>query len=290
MQFLLYILVYPILWLISILPFPLFYLFSDVICFIVYRLIGYRKKTVRYNLELTLPHLSETERRRIERRFYSHMCDLFLEMIKTLTISKKQIQQRFKFTNFDLFHEYEQKNKSIILLYAHYASYEWSIALGTHSHIKGFGIYKKIQNRYFDNLVKKIRSRFDAVLIDTKQAIKEVIANEEKGIQGVYGFISDQNPKPNKAQLWDHFMGYTVPIHTGGEMLARKLDLNVLYLKIEKVKRGHYLATFIPLTDAIQNEPEFEVSRKFIRTVEQQIYAAPEYYLWTHKRWKHKKE
>lgn len=290
MQFLLYILVYPILWLISILPFPLFYLFSDCICFLVYRVIGYRKKTVRANIALTLPHLTTQEQRKIERKFYSHMCDLFLEMIKTLTITKSEIQKRFQFTNLELFHEYELKNKSIILFYAHYASYEWSIALGTHINIKGFGIYKKIQNKYFDNLVKKIRSRFDAVLIDTKKTVKEVVENEEKGIKGVYGFISDQNPKPNKAQLWDKFMGYTVPIHTGGEMLARKLDMNVLYMKIEKVKRGHYLATFIPLSDNIQNEPEFEVSRKFIKEVEKQIYEAPEFYLWTHKRWKHKKE
>lgn len=290
MQFLLYILVYPILWIISILPFPIFYLFSDFVYLLVYRVIGYRKKTVRYNIALTLPHLSKQEQKKVEKAFYSHMCDLFLEMIKTLTISKKEIQKRFQFSNLELLQEYEQKNKSIILFYAHYASYEWSIALGPHTSYKGYGIYKKIQNKYFDGLVKKIRSKFDAVLIDTKNTVKDVIENENNGIRGIYGFISDQNPKPNRAHLWDKFMGYTVPIHTGGEMLAKKLDMNVLYMKIEKEKRGHYKATFIPLSDNIQNEPEFEVSRKFIKEVEKQIYEAPEYYLWTHKRWKHKKE
>ncbi|UGS22713.1 lysophospholipid acyltransferase family protein [Flavobacterium channae] len=290
MQLLLFILIYPILWIISILPFPVFYLFSDFVCFLTYRVIGYRKKVVRNNIKLALPHLSDKERLAIERKFYSHMCDMFLEMIKTITISKKEMQKRFVFKNIELFHEYEKKNKSIVLFYAHYASWEWSIALGTHISFKGFGIYKKIRNPYFNKLVKDIRSHFDAVLIDTKSTTKTVTENQQNGILGVYGFISDQTPAKQRAKHWDSFMGYEVPIHTGGESLARNLDMNVLYMKVSKVKRGYYEATFIPITDNIKTEPEFAVSSKFIKEVEKQIYEAPEFYFWTHKRWKHIKE
>lgn len=289
MQQIAYYIIYPILWIVSILPFPLFYFLSDCIYFFTYRIIGYRKKTVRENLALTLPHLSEKERLKVESKFYQHMCDMFMEMIKTMTISKKEMQKRFKFTNLDLMEEYEQKNKSIVLFYAHYASWEWSIILGTFVKFKGYGIYKKIRNPYFDKLVKDIRSKFDATLIDTKSTTKQVTENQQKGILGIYGFISDQTPTPHKAKYWDDFMGHEVPIHTGGEMLARNLDMNVLYMKVMKVKRGHYEATFIPLSDDIQSLPEFEVSRRFIREVEKQIYEAPEYYFWTHKRWKHRK-
>lgn len=289
MQRIAYYIIYPFLWMISILPFPLFYFLSDCICFLTYRVIGYRKKTVRENLVLALPHLTVKERLKVEAKFYQHMCDLFLEMIKTMTISKKEMQKRFRFTNLELMHEYEQKNKSIVLFYAHYASWEWSIILGTFIKFKGYGIYKKIRNPYFDKLVKDIRSKFDATLIDTKSTTKKVTENQQKGIQALYGFISDQTPTPQKAKYWDQFMGHVVPIHTGGEMLARNLDMNVLYMKVMKVKRGHYEATFIPLSDNIQTLPEFEVSRRFIREVEKQIYEAPEYYFWTHKRWKHRK-
>ncbi len=286
MQRLAYLIAYPFLWILSILPFPIFYFISDVFFVLVYYIIGYRKKTVRHNLALTLPHLNEKERLKVERKFYQHMVDMFMEMIKTLSISTKEIQKRFQFTNLELIHEYEKKNKSIILFYAHYASWEWSITLGTYVSFKGFGIYKEIKNPYFDNLVRRIRSRFDATLIDTKATTKMVTQNQQKGILGIYGFISDQTPTKSKARFWDDFMGHRVPIHTGGEGLARSLDMNVLYMAVNKVKRGHYEATFIPLTDNIQALPEYEVSHRFIKEVEKQIYAQPEYYFWTHKRWK----
>lgn len=290
MQRILFYIVYAFLWVISILPFPIFYFVSDCIYVLVYRVIGYRKKTVRANIKLTLPHLSNKEILEVEKKFYHHMCDMFMEMIKTMTISKDEIQKRFTFTNLDVFHEYERKNKSIVLFYAHYASWEWSITLGTYIDFKGFGIYKKIKNPYFDKMVRDIRSRFDAVLIDTKSTIKQVTENQQNDILGVYGFISDQTPSRQRAKYWDSFMGQIVPIHTGGESLAKELDMNVLYMKVMKTKRGHYEATFIPITDDIKSLPEHEVTKRFIKEVEKQIYEAPEYYFWTHKRWKFRKE
>lgn len=290
MQRLAYLLAYPILWFVSILPFPIFYFISDCVSFFTFYIVQYRRKTVHDNIVLALPNLSKKERYKIEKKFYKHMIDMFMEMIKTLTISEKEIQKRFKFSNLELFKEYENKNKSIVLFYAHYASWEWSIALGKHTRFKGFGIYKKIKNPYIDDLVKRIRSKFDATLIDTKSTIKVVAQNQNDGILGLYGFISDQTPGRTRAKYWETFMGHTVPIHTGGEMLARSLNMNVLYMAVNKVKRGHYEATFIPLTDDIQALPEFEVSRRFIREVEKQIYAAPEYYFWTHKRWKFRED
>ncbi len=286
MQLLLYILFYPIIWLISILPFPIFYLFSDVVCFLTYRVIGYRKKTVRENLALALPHLSETERRTIEKKFYSHMCDLFLEMIKTLSISQQEIEKRFTFSNLDVYLELEKKNKSIAVLCAHYASYEWVVSMNYHINHKGFGIYKKIANPYFDKLVKKIRSKFKAELITTKEAIPTIADNYNKGILSLYGFASDQSPKKNAAYHWAPFMGHEVPVHTGAEMLAKRFDMNVIFLRTKKIKRGYYEASFEVLSDDVKAVPNYEITDRFLQLVEQQILEAPEYYLWTHKRWK----
>ena len=104
----------------------------------------------------------------------------------------------------------------------------------------------------------------------------------------VYGFASDQSPQLNKAKYWDYFMGQLVPVHTGAEMLAKRLDLNMVFVKVEKVKRGYYQATIQPLVENPREIPDYEITRMYLREVEKQIYEAPEYYFWTHKRWKHR--
>lgn len=289
MQLLLFIILYPFIWLISILPFRVLYLFSDFIYVILYYVVGYRKQTVRENLALALPHLSHKERLIIEKKSMRHLCDLFLEMIKTITISKKEIERRFVFTNLELYQEFEERQKSIVLMCAHYASYEWLMSMNYHVKFKGIGIYKKIANPYFDKMVRKIRSKFKAELVDTKHTISLMTENQEKNILAVYGFASDQSPKLNKYIHYGTFMGVTVPVHTGAEMLAKKMDLNVIFIKISKPKRGFYEATFVDFVTNPKELPDYKITHDYLRLVEQQINEAPEFYLWTHKRWKHVK-
>lgn len=290
MQFLVFILVYPILWLISKLPFRVFYLVSDCVYALVYYVIGYRKKIVRHNIAIALPHLSKKERLEIEKKFYHHLCDMFLEMIKTMAISQKEMEKRFVFTNLELYQELEKKGKSIALICAHYASYEWAISMNYHITFEGFGIYKKLSNKYFDKLVKDIRSKFKATLINTRETIPTIEKNARTNHLGVYGFASDQSPQVGKASHWTEFMGIKVPIHTGAEMLAKRFDMNVIFLKNKKVKRGYYEATFELMFDNPKEVPDYQISDEFLRRVEKQIHEAPEFYLWTHKRWKHRKK
>lgn len=289
MQLLLYLLVYPILWLISIMPFPILYLISDFVYVILYYVIGYRKNTVRENLALALPHLSDKERLIIEKKSFHHLCDMFLEMIKTMTISEKEINKRFRYTNLDVYLDLEKKGKSIALMCAHYASYEWVISMNNHITFKGYAIYKRIANPYFDKLVRDIRSKFKAYLITTKETKSCIEQNNKKGILGVFGFASDQTPRRSDNLYWDSFMGIETPIHFGAEMLAKRYDMNVIFLKVKKIKRGYYEASFEVLSEDVKSIPDYKISETFIRKVEQQIYEAPEFYLWTHKRWKHKK-
>ena len=288
MQFLAYILAYPFLWLISILPFRIFYWFSDFVYFLVYHVIGYRRKTVRENLALTLPHLSDVERKEIEKKFYQHMCDMFLEMIKTMSITPEEMEKRFTITNMDLFHEYENKGKSVVLVASHYASWEWLLTLNKRMLFNGVGVYKKIANPYFDKLVRKIRGKYDAELVETKKAIPLMAQNQRDGILSLYGLASDQSPKLDRIFHSMKFMGIEVPVHTGAEMLAKKYDLSVIFIKVKKVGRGYYEATIIPIADNPKEYENFDITEKYLREVEKQIYEAPEYYLWTHKRWKHR--
>ena len=287
MRFIIYLLVYPFLWCISMLPFRLLYILSDFVYLIVYYVIGYRKKTVRENLALALPHLSDAERLVIEKKSFQHLCDMFLEMIKTMTISTKEINKRFVFSNLEVYKKLEKQDKSIAMMLAHYASYEWVISMNYYVTFNGYAIYKKIANPYFDKLVRDIRSRFKAYLITTKETVPTIINNKNNNKLSIYGFASDQSPKISSAFHWQKFMGIEVPVHTGAEMLSKKYDMNVIFLKVKKVKRGYYEASFEILSDNVQDVPNYEITDKFLKLVEQQIYEAPEYYLWTHKRWKH---
>lgn len=289
MQFIVFLLFYPLLWLVSKLPFRLLYLFSDGIYVVVYHLIGYRKKIVRQNIGLALPHLSDKERLVIERKFFHHLCDIFLEMIKTITISEEEISKRYQLTNLDFYLEMEKKQKSIALMCAHYASYEWAVSMNKHTSFEGYGIYKKLSNPHFDKLVKDIRNRFKATLITTRETIPTIQKNFSTGHLGTYGFASDQSPQLSKAYHWHSFMGIEVPVHTGAEMLAKRFDMNVIFLRTKKVKRGYYEATFELLSDDVKSVPNYDITDEFLKRVEKQIYEAPEYYLWTHKRWKHRR-
>ena len=289
MQFFVFLLFYPLLWLVSKLPFRLLYLFSDGIYVIVYHIIGYRKKIVRQNIGLALPNLSHKERLVIEKKFFHHLCDIFLEMIKTITISEEEISKRYQLTNLDFYLDMEKKQKSIALLCAHYASYEWAVSMNKHTSFEGYGIYKKLSNPHFDKLVKDIRNRFKATLITTRETIPTIQKNFSTGHLGTYGFASDQSPQLSKAFHWHSFMGIEVPVHTGAEMLAKRFDMNVIFLRTKKVKRGYYEATFELLSDDVKSVPNYDITDEFLKRVEKQIYEAPEYYLWTHKRWKHRR-
>lgn len=291
MQRLVFWLAYPFLWLISILPFKLFYVFSDLVFVIVYHLVGYRKKVVRENLQLVFPEKSSAELKRIEKAFYHHMVDMFLEMVKSISISDEELKKRFSFTNLEEIKKIRAMDKSVILACGHYASYEWMNALQLHGlDYKGFGIYKKVKNPYFDKLARDIRGRYDGILIPTSKATIQITENEKHKIRGIYAMIADQSPKINRARIWGNFLGYRVPVFAGTEKLAKTLDMVVVYLHVEKVKRGYYVATFKTISYNPASEPPFSIICTYFEELEKQIKAAPQYYLWTHKRWKHKNE
>jgi Kdo2-lipid IVA lauroyltransferase/acyltransferase len=289
MQFVAYILIYPLLWCISMLPFRVLYLLSDIVYQLVYHVIGYRRETVRENLLQAFPNKTVQERLEIEKKSYRYMCDMFIEMIKTMTISRAEINKRYVVTNIDEYLEIEKKGKSIALMCAHYASYEWAISMNHKITFEGFAVYKKIANPYFDKLVRKIRSRFKATLITTKKTKSCIEENHRKGVLALYGFASDQTPRITDKTYWNTFMGTETPIHVGAEVLAKTYDMNVVYLKSKRIKRGYYQATIELLNDDVKSVHDYEISENFIRKVEAQIYEAPEFYLWSHKRWKHKK-
>lgn len=288
MQLLAYILIYPFLWLISILPFRVLYAFSDGLYFLIYHIIGYRKKTVKENLHLVFPNKAEAEIVAIRKKFYHHLCDMVVEAIKSLTISEKQMMKRMTFPNIEEIHKHENNNRSIILMCAHYGSWEWIFILQNHVKSKGYAVYKQLGNKYFDKLVKRIRAKYNSYLITTKETSNILLKAKSEGQLTINGFVSDQSPKLQKAHHWLDFMGINVPAHTGAELLAKKLDMSVVFFAVKRVKRGYYQTTFKTLAEYPNDYKDYQITDAFFKLVEQQIEEAPQYYLWTHKRWKHR--
>lgn len=243
---------------------------------------------VKENLDLVFPKKTEKEKKRIMKTFYHHFCDMIFESIKSMTISEKEMKKRYVFSNLEVIKDLETKNRSIILMCGHYGSWEWIFILQTYISHKGYAIYKRLANKYFDRLVRRIRARYNSYLITTKETFTTLAESKQNGELTINGFVSDQSPKVDKAFHWTEFMGIKVPVYTGAEMLAKKLDMAVVFFKVRKLKRGYYETTFESVTENPNEFKDYEISDRFLNFVENQIIEAPGYYLWTHKRWKHR--
>lgn len=239
------------------------------------------------NLTLSFPEKSEQELMIIQRKFYRHFVDVFIEMIKTFTMSKKQIRKRYKFKNFDLVSKLAEK-KGIVLLGSHYANWEWVVSFCMYTKVPSYGVFTPISNKYFNDFITKSRERFGGYLIPGKKLIPKIISDQKAGINGFYGLLSDQSPQLKKTFYWAPFMGVKVPVHTGAEMLSKRFDLATVFLDVKKIKRGYYEATFELVCEDATNMKNFELTDRFLARVEKQIREAPEFYFWTHNRFKHK--
>lgn len=243
---------------------------------------------MRENLKLANIGKNEQERLKIEKAFYQHFCDLFIEMIKSITLSDRGVQKHFKVYNAEILQEYYDKQKSVLFMCGHYASYEWLLSICFHMPHTGFGIYTRLSNPYFDSMVQRVRKRWGAVMINRRDVAEEIRKHQNEGILGVYGLASDQSPQIKSINYWRPFLGVTVPVFTGAERMAKQYDLPVVYGRLSKTKRGYYAVHVEPLIDQPNQTQEHEITDLFVEKIEQQIRENPAHYLWTHNRFKHK--
>lgn len=288
MQFLVFAITYPIIWLLSLLPMRILYLFSDFLYVIFYYIIRYRKKVVLENLTLAFPNKGLSELKSIRKMFFKHFTDLFVESIKAFTITKRTLAKRYKYINPELINVLYDKGKSICFVGAHQANWEWSISIPLHVRINCFGAYTRIGNSFFDKAVKDSRMKFGFVGYKTTETVKSITRNIDEGIQGLYLLLSDQSPQIHKTHYWREFMGVKVPIHTGAEMIAKKFNMAVVNYSVKKVKRGYFEVTFETITEDPNKFKDYEITDKYLDITERNIENQPEYYLWSHKRFKHR--
>ncbi len=288
MHLLIFIAVYPFIWVLSRFPFRILYVISDVVYILIYHIIGYRKEVVRKNISIAYPDISEEKLKTTERKFYHHFCDIFVEMIKTLSISETEMQKRYTFTNIEVAKQYLDTNRDMLLCLGHYASYEWVLSMHTHLENEGYGIYKKVKNKYFDKLIQDIRGKWKTTLVVNKEAkvkIAEVLKQKnEKAV--LFGFIMDQSPSNPKKGHWSNFFSVKTPFFTGVESIAKEHNLPVLFLGTKKIKRGYYESTFTVMTENPREHKDYELTDLFAQLLQKQIEIAPEFYFWTHKRFK----
>jgi len=270
------------------LPFRVLYFFSDIIYYILYYIVGYRKKVVFGNLKLAFPEKSEKEITTIAKKFYHHFVDVFgVEMIKSFTMSTKEMAKRYQGINIEIFDKLYDQGRSSIVVGAHHANWEWIFNFNVLIKYNVYAVFKKLKNPYFDKKIRETRGRFNTTLISTKETFAVVKKNSETNTTSLFGFISDQTPRLGKAQYWSEFLGVRVPMQIGVEVLAKKYDLAVIFYDAKKIKRGYYECTLRLLTDSPKDFKDYELTDLYFREVEKQIKNAPEHYLWTHKRFKH---
>ena len=289
MAVLIYYITIPFIYLLSLLPFPILYLFSDFLYILLFRVLGYRKNVVLNNLRNAFPNKTEKEIQLICKQYYHYLCDLFLETFKTLTISKSTMLKHCYFSAESLIvlNKLASENKNIILVLGHLGNWEW--AGNTFSLLckhQLYVIYHPISNARFDKLMYKMRTRFGTKLIQMKQAYKEMLLN--KNTLNATAFIADQTPSAQNA-YWTQFLNQETPVFKGTEVIAKKLNYPVVYAFVKKVKRGYY-EIFVDIlcanpTDTIDGE----ISEMHTRKLEIDIIKQPQNWLWSHKRWKHKK-
>lgn len=284
-----YYLCLPFIYLLSILPFPVLYSFSDFVYFILYRLLGYRRKIVRQNLVRSFPEKTEKEIREIERGFYRYFCDLFLETFKTLTISKENMVKHCEFVpeTLAVFSKLAEENQSFMVVMGHFGNWEWggntfSICCRHQLYV----IYHPLSNKYFNGLVYRMRTRFGTRLIAMKDTMRDMLKNRNE--LNATAFIADQTPLPDRA-YWMNFMNQDTPVFLGIEKIALKIRYPIVYISIRRVKRGYYkvFAEKIELPLGLQNTGT--ITEIHTRRLESDIRAQPEIWLWTHRRWKHEK-
>jgi len=270
------------------LPFWALYLVSDVLYFLVFYVVGYRRKVVAKNLRNSFPEKTEKEILTLSKKYYQYLCDLTLESLKKITMSKEDALKHCKFHNPEILNRFKSENRSVILLMGHYGNWEWagsSFTLSTDYQL--YVIYKVLSNPYFEKLMVVSRTMFGTRLIKVENTLRDMLAN--KSNPATYAFIADQTPFPQGA-YWTTFLNQDTPLFTGAEKLAKKLNYPVVFVNVKRVKRGYYEV----FPEVLFEEPklckENEITEVYIRRLETEINKMPETWLWSHRRWKYTRD
>ena len=281
-----YYIIYGFSWLIALIPLKILYVFSDILFPFTYYVFGYRKKIVFENLHKSFPEKTEEEIQLIAKKFYHHLNDILFESIKMIHLSPKQLADRIPMINPEIFHDLYARKKSVIAVVGHYNNWEW--ILGTKPFVPhhSLAVYKPLNNKWFDEFMIRNRSKYGTEIISMRQTLKAVLEYKRNNVLTVSAFIADQSPVWEEVQYLTTFLNQNTPVYLGIEKIAKKTDQSVVFLHVHKTSRGRYAVEIIKLFDEVSGTTANEITEKHTRVLEQIIRDKPEYWLWTHRRWK----
>jgi KDO2-lipid IV(A) lauroyltransferase len=283
-QVLFYLIIKPL----SLLPMPVLYLFSDAMYLVVYRLVGFRKKVVWNNLCNAFPDQSPAELRVIMKAFYSHFCDLIVESIRMFSMSEAEARRRCTFRGTEILEEHHRAGRSVVLTTGHYNSWELAVMImDTLISHQTVGIYAPLSNSFFEKKINGSRGKFGMVLVSKNQIAEYVEQHQDQ--LNLYILAADQSPTYAKKVYWTRFLNQETAVAFGPEKFAKKYDMAVVYCHIYKQSRGFYEVVFENIESQPAQAPHGNITEAHVRALEKDILAAPQFWLWTHKRWKRKR-
>lgn len=286
------IFVYPILWLLSLLPLEFLFRISDFLYFMIYKVFKYRVKVVKSNIKNAFPHYSDTKRLEIERSFYSFLCDLFIEIIKGITIDEAAAKTRYSVSEKAKAEmaKFLENKQSIVLTFGHYGNWELGGAIfGKSTGMYVNAIYRPLSGGFAENLMINIRSKFGNLPIPMHDTFKTMLADKKNNLTRATAFALDQAAPPESA-YWTLFLNQESSVFLGAEKLAQKLNYPVLHIFAKRTKRGHYLIDTKLISENPQALAAGELTELITKDIESIIIEMPETWLWSHRRWKHKRE
>lgn len=283
-----YYIVYSFLYVLSLMPLRMLYAVSDLLYLIIYRMAAYRKKIVRTNLKNSFPNKTEDELTRIEKNFYHWFCDYIVETVKMFSMSDKEMYKRMQFDGVEQINREVEAGHSVTLYLGHYCNWEWitSLSLRISPIATSAQLYHPIENKIIDRLFLYSRERFGAKSLEMKEALGILRSWQKEGQLSVTGYISDQVPGYSSMHYWPKFLNQDTPTYTGAERIARLLNTPVYYIDIFRPKRGYYVAKVIKICDEPRKEEKFSITASYYRLLEESILRHPQYWLWSHNRWK----
>lgn len=280
---------YAINWVITLLPLPVLYLFSDLLFLILYYFPSYRRKVVATNLRNSFPEKSDKELAIIGKKFYRHLADLFIEILKLTHMSKSHSMAHMTISNKELLDRLYDEGRDVVAVIGHYNNWEWLKSLIFHTHYQTVSIYKPLQDKRFDRFMTGLRAREGMILTPMSQIVREILIARKNNRRSIYSFITDQTPPGEDIKYWTIFLNQDTPVYLGAEKIASKYDMAVVFFNIRKIKRGYYNYTVELLFEHTALLPEHLITEKHVRRLEEIIREKPEYWIWSHRRWKHKK-
>lgn len=272
----------------SLLPFWILYSVSDFMFFILYYLVGYRKSVVKRNLINSFPEKKPKEIEVIQKKFFKHLCDLVVEDIRLFSMPREEVKSRFKIINPEILEDYYNQKRSVILVGGHYNNYELAgISFDMYSSHQAIGIYSPLSDKFFDKIFAQSRSRHGVEIIPKGLVPRSFVLNKSKLTMTIFG--ADQSPTFSKQVHWTNFLNQETAVHVGTELFAVKYNYPVVFIKINKVNRGYYEGVLEVICDNPASSKKGEITELHTKELERIINDKPQYWLWSHKRWKRTK-